>query len=332
MEMPFSLLWTPEDLSLPKWLGDETLFSYISRYHQMSCNVNPQTTSRQLLGHVRTNMHSNSLTGLQHFAEVTEGSLGSAEDIARERTSLFVTVGFSAENVRTRSINSVVFGSRITPFSKAYFTRATAPPTPLRACPRCIHLDVRDYGYPIWHQSHQTMGINFCTVHDVLLAVEADKTRNGSIGTAWYLPEAARLQPRRSIQNKSTRVQVRKLNEVARAFADDVQKKMTFDPNLLQAVYRQRLQENGFARSNGRFKRTETLAGLKSLTADLRRFRLYSWLGQSDEQLTTQFGFLFKKNVMHANTITHLILITFLYGNWDEFLQCYFRANSSVQS
>lgn len=74
--------------SLPPWLRGETLFSLCSRQHRLWGHNLSSRSTEILFGGKRLGTQHDFPSGLDAFALRTEGQLGSAVEIARDRTML----------------------------------------------------------------------------------------------------------------------------------------------------------------------------------------------------------------------------------------------------
>jgi hypothetical protein len=311
-------LLPPSDL-LPEWLPDETVFSWASRYHQLSGHRLAAQTCRVLFGDRRHGSQHDFPTRLGQLVERTGDQLGPPSEIALWRTVLhYYLVPRTPEQI-TAAVDSLV---RPTPgilkFRLGLLTGRFRANHPLKACPLCMAADELAFGSSYWHLAHQYPGMWVCRQHDVALQAATVKS-TGVERFGWVLPAAAGL------------VDVVSPGGVAelRRFADFVAGWSTVSPGSLTTVTiakasRDRLAEGSvgsaaesrattsvrYAEFVGRLRCVPELQGLPSSAAQARS-DINRWI------FAPRGG---------THPLRHLALISWLFTTWDDFVDAYAAA------
>lgn len=156
-----------EAAPLLDWLPDETFFSLVSRNHYLWGHGADWRTSEMLFGSRRVGIHHDLPNGIGMFAERTDKLLGTADEIARERTLLkyygrFLSAEEEHEAVLALSGNSVAHLK----FRLGLLTSRFRAHHPLKACPLCMEEDAQKHSWAYWHMEHQFPGVWWCNIHD----------------------------------------------------------------------------------------------------------------------------------------------------------------------
>ena len=164
------------------WLGDETLYSWCARFHLVCGNGSARHTSAVLFGGEHAVREREAPLRLQHFVDVTHGSLGSVESILRTRTAIGLYWPFidtrRRENLRT-SFERASGSSWVTQIG---MPASALTARELRYCPECVVEDCTSIGIPRWRLPHQLSCAHVCLDHAAPLAVCRIKA------STWLLP------------------------------------------------------------------------------------------------------------------------------------------------
>jgi len=298
---------------LPEWLPDETFYSLVSRYHLLSGNRLPETTSTALFGRRRSGYQHDFPSPLNAFVERSHERLGNSQCIARDRTILPMYLVSRNSTACVDAFEALATGVQATSlkYQLGLLTSRFRANHPLKACRSCIAEDVDMAGIATWRRSHQFPGIWVCQRHrEPLLAASLKSTGVHRFG--WLLPEAAGL--------------------AAEAFADQ-------GADVLQALLR-------FAQIIGTWAKQPTSSLPPTRLAQIARFRLLERGHRNRSQLTLDYVHAVAPlrviPELHAlpstpaeamNTINrwvfaprgdthplrHLSLIFWLFEDWSEF-------------
>ena len=171
---------------LPGWQGDESLYSWCARFHQVCGNGSARRTSSVLFGGEHAVRERDAPMQLRHFVDATHGALGSVESILRTRTATGLYWPFlhprRREQIRRYFDNTAGSGwvTRIGMPASALAVRE------LRYCNECVVEDVSRIGIPRWRLAHQISCAHVCLDHENPLRTL--KLR----ASTWLLPPEAK--------------------------------------------------------------------------------------------------------------------------------------------
>lgn len=172
-------------------LPDETLFSWCSRYHQLAANGPDRVTCLQLFGHARIGSAHDFPGRIDTLVARSEGALGSAEQIIRDRTLLPFYWPFKPQDLARQSVTAMR-GSGIghLKYRLGLLTSGLGAAHPLKSCPECMRADLESHGWAYWRRGHQLPGLWLCPSHGIPLRVSCLKLDQVA-RFAWALPVPA---------------------------------------------------------------------------------------------------------------------------------------------
>jgi len=129
-------------------LPDETLFSWCSRYHRLAANGLDRTTCLQLFGHVRIGSAHDFPGRIDALVARSKGSLGSAEQVIRDRTLLPFYWPFKPSDLARQSV-AAMRGNGIAhlKYRLGLLTSGLGAAHPLKSCPECMQADLEGHGW-----------------------------------------------------------------------------------------------------------------------------------------------------------------------------------------
>lgn len=321
---------------LSGWLPDETLYSWCSRYHLVSSNHLPASTTKALFEHRYLGSAHDFPCRIDYLVERTRGDLGSAGSIISGHTILPVFLPFqnpwvaqmALATMRGPSTSSLKYRlGLLTSHFRAHF--------PLKACPECISQDRTRYGIAYWHRSHQLPGAWVCIQHGQLLQ-ESTLKATGAQRFGWVLPEGPYFRP---VSFKPSHAALQQLTQLAIAANElaHIQTGWHFNSETMANALRERLQQNGLASPSSRLK-TQTIG---------REFHAFIWqlhgidefhaITVNEASATAQACGYFHRMHRVTHPLRHLLMITWLYQDWAAFMEdyqtrsnCLERATTSV--
>lgn len=151
---------------IPQSFPDQTLFSWIWMYHRMSGNASISYSAQQLLGATSGKFHFHIPSHLDRLCLVTEGLLGSPEQVIQNMTVLPAYLWFRTDSLKI-SIIEKVRSPNVAGVSQTLrlWDQRDYGAIPARCCPCCISADRVNYGMAYWHRKHQLPGVVVCTTH-----------------------------------------------------------------------------------------------------------------------------------------------------------------------
>lgn len=314
-----------------QWLPQETLYSLASRHHHVSGNILPFQTSLQLFGHGRQGSMHDMPSRIDEFVLRSEGILGDAERVIRERTLLPFYFPYRTESDSANAIAAVRHGGigglkgRLGILASRF-----GASHPLKACPQCILDDqnVRQVAY--WHMEHQWPGAWVCLKHQLPLHYALFKV-NGVGRFHWCLPMdvtyAPGIEPQRFDESRSILV---RLSECA-CNLGTLPMGCHFSPTRLAATYRKRLHELGVYGPTARLKSTELLQLLEVVCHPLSHVYGLGTLSGRDVPLLNQFSRLVDEHRGIAHPLKHFVIVISLFNNWTTFQAAYHATHAMLE-
>jgi hypothetical protein len=200
--------------ALPVAMPEETLYSLCARTHRLLGYCAAERTSELLFGFSTAARLRVLPSNLAHFAAVTQGVLGSAQDVLRQRTLAGLTMQF-ADGTRSAAIVRICSARGTSRAVPALIARSafSKPPNTLWACPRCAREGWQRHGARAWLLAHHWPGTYVCTVHGGPLLVAAVSSNCG----LWLRPED--LAPQRQAGGRWEAARLFAARQVAAAMA-----------------------------------------------------------------------------------------------------------------
>lgn len=188
------------------WLPDETLFSLVSRQHQLSGNVRTTETCRDAFGLARLGPEANMPSVPGSFMVATHGRYGSAGEILIQHTVLPYYLPLASAAIRADVWASLTSDK---PLSFRYplgqLTGRFGTHHPLKACVACMAEDQASFGVAYWHRLHQLPSVWMCPKHRSLL-LECVRRQGGGVWEGLCLPESAHLRSLPAMTGKNPNV------------------------------------------------------------------------------------------------------------------------------
>lgn len=319
---------------IPPLLPDQTLYSWVAIFHEMSGNTSEKETLIQLFGSEKAGHHFHIPSHLDAFCASTQLTLGSPEQLINAATILPAYLRFRPSDV-IEDIQRRVRGNQTAGISQLLgIARSRLHTTfaPRRVCRECAEEDRSNHGITYWRRAHQLPGSLVCTRHDTSLYVTPMDSRHRRVG-GFLTPEQDLLVGNKGASSpKYSEEDKRFLKRLAILAAQ-----MTTRPlvgSYSKAVMRQTCRTALQAR--GLFCDDVTECALKAAQDYAEHFREIAWVPDLANVLTQQSTRLLwslLSNTQHPHhPLEYLLLVNWMFGSWDEFVLHYRRAEGdSVQ-
>lgn len=315
-----------------QWLDDETLFSLISRHHAISGAVRARDTCERFFGHARAGCQHDLPCNIDQLVARTRGVLGDSKSIIQSRTLLPYYLPFRNEAVAAEAVE-ILRGSTqgSLKYKLGLLTSRFRAHHPLKACSRCMENDVHRQGVAYWHRSHQFPGVWCCPVHEVPLQQSTLKA-NGVERFFWHLPSTSRLISAPTEQSVPViDALTQRIVSLARLTRDYIQwGKRVDEVRLLQAYY-QALGDRGQLTAGGGLKLARIAKDFLEHVQPLRSVAEFDHLPRDNEAASVQVGRLLRPPRTGTHPLRHLILIDWLFGDWQSFVRAYSTAEYGAQ-
>ena len=306
---------------LLEWLPDEPLFSLVSRIHFLSGRHLSSQTSSILFGGNQSGIHHDFPNCLDMFEQKTQSCLGTAQEIAFNKTLLkfyraFIPVSQSESIVETMRGSSVAHLK----FQLGLITSRFRANHPLKACPACMADDLDQYGWTYWHLEHQFPGVWWCNKHDSPLYESLMKS-TGVGRFLWHLPshDTLRKSPSIGIEfSDKTSKSIQSLSQIAKSLVK-LGNVTPWDTNQFWLVYRKELANRGWL-TGQRLSYPEMTSDFLIYSAKLRLLPELKALPETIKQAKAQLGRLLRAPRSGTHPLRHIILVDWLFGGTDQFL------------
>lgn len=317
-----------------RWLPDETLFSLVCRYHRLSVHGNPALTQHVLFSRRQSKCSHDFCGHLDAFVLRTEGCLGDAEVLIRQRTLAPCFLAFRA-TVDCHSIRQAMRSGQLhhVKYLAGITTSRFRGQHPLKACKRCMEHDIERFGTTYWHLPHQLPGAWRCLIHqDGLLATDEAGTVDAV--RCLQLPHLAPLNSLASPWRKLTvgLASVEALNGMAHAvwqLHSEPEGKFQ-DTVRLALTYRDAMSRRGLIGKSGRVCWGGVLEEFRAFVAPLTAIPDFAMIETTDRGLRNFLTRLLYEPRSRTHPLRHLIMVGWLFENWEMFRQAFDNAAEDV--
>ncbi len=306
---------------LLEWLPDESLFSLVSRIHLLSGYRLARQTSECLFGNHRSGTHHDFPNCLGEFELRTKYSLGTAQEIALNKTLLkyyraFIPLSDSA------SVAEIMYGRSVAhlKFRLGLITSRFRANHPLKTCPTCMADDRIKYGWAYWHLEHQFPGNWWCEVHNQPLYESLLKS-TGVGRFLWHLPSIKELRqwPTNGIEySNSTAQAIKSLAQTVKTLVI-TGVSTPWNTDNFWVIYRKELANRGWL-TGQRLRFTMMVPEFLSYSRKIRILPELSALPTTTDAAKAQLGRLLRCPRNGTHPLRHIILVNWLFGGATKFL------------
>jgi hypothetical protein len=319
------------------WLPDETLFSLVSRYHEVSGALHPWVTCARLFGHRLRGSAHDFPTRLDEFALRSGGEYGDGEQLALHHTLMRFYMPWRGAHESER-ILGLLRGDGIgsLKYSLGLLTSRFGASHPLKACAQCMAEDSERHGVTYWHRTHQWPGVWTCPRHGELLQVSRHKV-DGQYRYSFVLPRSSELTApwsewRLSSQSRGT-LEGRLQRLTALVLSATACEPGCFDDRaVLATAYRERLVEIGWLRHPNRLSWDVLSENFSKQTKWMISVPEFAALRVGSAAVRNQLSVVLYKRRARTHPLRHLLMMEVLFHDWTEFLIYHGRAVSTSQS
>lgn len=286
---------------VPNPASDETVYSWISRYHLMSGYDSFRNTTLALLG-----VHEERATNefpcfIPSLSQMTKVAVN---DIIKQMTPYHYFAPFLDAATRKSFFKRLETGCTSSlQSSLGMVANRITPGQFLYCCCDCIVEDTDKFGFPYWHVEHQLTGVYVCSKHHQLLHPVYRATRKVPI-----LPEA--------IPEPDSRPQDDRL---ANLISTELSSHVSLNTNNILIAYKVRLNSMGFITVCGRLRLKLLREALKDYLNKLTPGLLVCELLKKQLIKHRYPECLFYTPNASHHPIKHLIMIDYLFGSWRKF-------------
>lgn len=175
-------------LHLPSPLPSESLYSWCARFHRLSGNADPRTTSRWLFGHPTSGLRHDFPTRLDFFCSSTLGHLGTCADVIYERTQFGLFAPFLHPAVRDQIVEAMRIPGAQSIRKRLGINRSgLGSGMPWKICPYCFEDDQEKAPAGAWHLLQQYSSVWYCLKHQLPLSCCPEHSLEPA-ERDWHLP------------------------------------------------------------------------------------------------------------------------------------------------
>lgn len=155
---------------IPPFLPDQTLYSWVTMFHEMSGNVSEEATLLQIFGSEKAGRKFHVPSHLDAFCASTQRTLGDPEQLFSTATILPAYLRFRSKTVAAE-VFQCVCGNQTTDITQKIRLSHSRLHTiaPRRVCHLCAENDLSNHGLAYWHRIHQLPGSLVCNLHGTTL-------------------------------------------------------------------------------------------------------------------------------------------------------------------
>lgn len=311
-----------------EWLPDETLFSYCARRHRLSDHRRQSDVCVELFGRPRRDAAHNLPSQVASFVGNSAGSLGTAEEIVRQRTIVAFYLPFLPEPKAIMALHAALHHSVQRLRLSLCIPRSTFSwSPPLKACLRCLAIDHDQFGVAYWHLAHQFPAASYCLEHEVRLGLWTPRLACTS-ARDWPLPLRETIECSGATEAAWDREFQLKVTALSLALGK-VDAGVRFEPEVLGAAYLQALRRKGLVHERSYALRRRAIGPeFSQYLLRLSSSADFHELPKDAVSAATHVARVVRAT-QPIHPLWHIPLIAWLFANWQEFSEAYASARDS---
>lgn len=306
---------------LLEWLPGETLFSLLSRQHQLSGFSVAARTSERFFGNLRAGSQHDFPNRLAFLVQRLNGQLGNLEEVASKHTLLAFYRAFMSSEECAYAIECMA-GNSVAHLKLrlGILTSRFRAHHPLKACPECMQEDALKTGWAYWHLEHQYPGVWACTKHSRLLLASTLKA-TGVHRFQWTLPRLEELTDGHDCNAQEVLQQ--RLLSMARLIESLVQTgaNKPFAMSTLYLVYRDNLASRGGITRSGSLRMNEISKQFLQHAEPLRLVYEFQGLPQNTKEAFAMLGRMLRPPRTGTHPLRHIVMIDWLFDGAAHFYE-----------
>ncbi|MBN9410326.1 hypothetical protein DY262_09665 [Hydrogenophaga borbori] len=308
----------PFNSAVLPWLTGETLFSLCSRHHRLWGFSNSSQSTEILFGSPRRGTQHDFPCALDVFADRTQGLLGSANEIARQRTVLKFYAPFRGAGevqdavVMMRSASVAHLKYRL-----GLLTSRFRAHHPLKSCPQCRHRDLVECGWVYWRGHLQYPGVWMCPEHKIPVQESALKA-TGVARFQWHLPAEEDQHSLEALRTDWMQASALKLATMTVDLVESITEDGWLSRHRFQAAVRSRMLANGWLLTSGRLRLEDAASSFLQHVRPLRRIPELAALPSSVEEAKSQLGRLLRPMRSGTHPLRWMVVASWLFDDVDD--------------
>jgi hypothetical protein len=306
------------DSFVPPLLRDETVYSWIARWGILSGYPSHRSAVRVLLDSDSKQLASSFpsfLPKTHHYSRCTLG------DLVEKHTVLpFFKPFITDDNYRMAKFALLSGKTEFLHSRLSLVANRVSMSEPLRYCPVCTQYDYESLGYTFWRINHQLPGISVCLLHQKRLQRVQVARRE------LVLPPVDRNASKSTIEISKSEYRLCQL--ITESFKYNGS---SIENCRLRDCYISLLRNRSLATDNNSLKmhkfRQELNEHWRDLSDELALQVLTSSSSRNSDS-TYPANIFYQQNCQH-HPLKHLLIIGFLFENWDVFIRAYNQDSKS---
>ena len=325
---------TQNEVWVPPWLEDETLYSLCGRFHRIAGQRLASSTCMQLFGHPRAGVSHDLPGAIAALTSRTGGRLGTAREVVLERTVLGYYLRFRSRDVQENAIAQLLHSGPAGMKARlGWLATRMGAAHPLCACDQCVQEDIDRHHIPTWRLVHQLPGVWVCPVHGAPLWGAGAKI-HGVQRFQWLLPDEIQASDHQCARTnawpvESGRAAVFIANASVWLVRQDFQGAVDID--RVRATLRRRLSERGLSTPSGRMRLKNIEIEFTSFLNRFRPFPEATALCLSGEAAIASFRRTVFNSSRPMHPLRYLVAAAWLFETWQDFVHAY-QSDPSTQT
>jgi hypothetical protein len=308
-------------LMLPVLAPDMTLYSLLALTHRMNGFSIAKDLSSTLFSNPNAALRHDFPSNLGKFCYNTGQAFGDVVEVANNHSVLPYFLRFRSDQIRSKALD-LMSGPTVEPLK--FVLGLPAGPTgssmPLHYCQDCLLEDVSAFGYAYWHRAHQLPSVVLCPVHLSPLCISKIRL-DGRGRSELFLPEDKAVQDSSTLCVVGAETSILRRQSLHSTMALNNELSTQFCANSLRSTYLHGLKQQGLLTKAGNVRAQELTYRLNKQYASLSTLEPFKKIVGIN--FTESLMRLVRKPRGHYHTACHLILIDFLFGDWDLFNSVY---------
>ena len=317
-------------IQLPQIFADESLYSWTSRYHQLSFHHNPKVTSKILFGSNTSGLRIDLTSHLNYFANNTNASLGDANHLLHHHTNFGFYEKFLKPSSAKEIANSFLNGQNSQARSKLGLNKFPSEfLNILKICPECHTDQLKSYPSGYWVTKHQYPSSFRCQLHDILLNL-IDVPTNRGAAINYYLPNALFIKSNldKQVNNPNIIQHVSKLSLWGYWITEQ---DLTLSDEILRWCYLYQSYKKNFLSFDGSLRGVQ----LRDAFVNYYGIETINFFGPKllGDLYDANFGFiayLFRQYSNARHPLKHILIINLLFESFDDFLKVYSEVSADL--
>lgn len=309
---------------IPPLLPDQTLYSWVAVFHEMSGNASEEETLIRLFGSDKAGHQFHIPSHLDAFYATTQGTLGKVDQIISKASILPAYLCFRSNSIAVDVLQRIRGHQTAGVAQTLRIARSRLYEfPPRRFCHLCAEDDHFNYGVAYWHRSHQLPGSLVCVLHGAALHATPmdshDKRRSGFLTPALDLRSSG-LTPSLPQYSEEALALLERLALLSGQMASQ---------SLPGGYSRSVMRQTCISALNARnlFCEDATDCILQSNRDYTDHFRMVAGIPELAcalaQRSTRPLWCLLSNTQQPDHPLEYLLLIDWLFGNWDAFLLQY---------